>query len=124
MERDARCRSRVPRKHVDRKGQRRQRIAGVVLVENTSGAARDQFDVLAFGQAVLDKDAEAFTKTFAFAGVTPAPETNAAHRSRVAILLQPLAANAIGRALIHGRIVMPIDVIDTAHTRATSACQL
>ncbi len=109
---------RVPRKHVDGKRQRRQRHCRMLLsCENTS--VRLGINSMCWhSRSCVGKDASGIPKTFAFEGVTPAPETNAAHRSRVAILLKPLAVNAIGPALVHGRMVMPIDVIDTAHTRA------
>jgi len=95
-----------------------KRVDGVIMVKNTTGAARKQFDVVALGSTLLLDTAPAYVKSLAFAGVQPDPENNAAHRSRVAILLKPLAVDAIGPAIIRGQYVLPVQVIDIAHTRA------
>lgn len=92
---------------------------GMVYVRNNSGADRDVWDVLAFsGPEFADGTAPGFQQVPAFVGVTPDPENNPAHRSRVCILAEPIAAGATGRAYIAGQIAMPLDVIDAAHTRA------
>ena len=96
----------------------KKRTDGIVFVKNTSGAVRKQFDVLSMGSTVLIDTAPAYAKSLVFNGVQPDPENTPAHRSRVAILLQPLAVNAIGSAIIRGQFVVPIQVIDIAHTRA------
>lgn len=96
----------------------RQLPAGVVFVKNTTGGARKRFDVLALKQAVLDSAKPDYKRSPAFDGVQPDPENTPEHRSRVAILLEPAADGKFGRAAIFGQFAMPIEVLDTGHTRA------
>ncbi len=73
---------------------------GHVLIENASGAARAQFDVLGVADVPIrpaDNLVE-FTRRFLLQGVTP----TASHSGRFAVLLEPLAKNRIGRAVVAG----------------------
>jgi hypothetical protein len=91
---------------------------GMVFVRNDSGAARVQFDALALSGPLFGNDAAGFKQTPAFKGVTPDPENNASHRSRIAILEAPLPAGAVGRAFIGGQMWMTLQLLDASHTRA------
>lgn len=90
---------------------------GVILIRNDTGSAVNEYRALALGAALFAASELGF-ETPAFTGLAPAPETNPAHRSRVAITLEPIANGAIGRAMIAGQIAAPVDVIQIAHTRA------
>ncbi len=92
---------------------------GMVYVRNNSGEDRDLWEVLAFsGPDFTDGSTPGFQQVPAFVGMTPDPENNPAHRSRVCILAEPIASGATGRAYIAGQIAMQLDVLNAAHTRA------
>jgi len=96
-------------------GRRRE---GIIQVKNGTANAIPPYRALALDEPLLGQDVDAFQDEFAFNGVTPDPENEPTHRSRVAILLAPAAAGDIVPALIRGQIVLPIRVYDVAHNRA------
>lgn len=73
---------------------------GHVLIANASGAARAQFDVLGIADVPIRPAVNLveFTRRLLLSGVTPA----ASHSGRFAVLLEPLAKNRIGRAVVAG----------------------
>lgn len=93
---------------------------GVVLVRNDSDIPCDRFHVLGLGDPIIlatDNEA-AFLDRIAFAGVVPTL-TDHAQTSRYAVLLEPLPAGSLGRAIIHGITQARVRVEDPAHRYAT-----
>lgn len=92
------------------------RSAGIVLVKNESGEDRARFDVLGLGDPIFLPDAgavaeQSFKNAVAFRGDMP-DET--LHRGKFVILLEPLAAGAIGRAYLAGVTVARLRLEDAA----------
>ncbi len=76
--------------------------AGIILVKNTNaGYDYDRFDVVGLGDPVIDPDDNdvSFKNQAAVAGEIPVVAT---HSGRWAILLEPIAAGKIGRAVASG----------------------
>jgi len=88
----------------------------IVIVKNATGAAAARYAVLALGSPLIAQtdNAVEFKRTLTFAGTTPAATTD-----RVAVLLEPLASNKIGRAVVCGVVPVQVNVTDAAHTFAT-----
>jgi len=95
-----------------------KRPEGIVQVRNDTNAALPPYRALALGAALLGANVDAYQETFAFTGISPDPENQPTHRSRVAILLAPAAVGDVAPAIIRGQIVLPIRVYDVAHNRA------
>jgi hypothetical protein len=87
------------------------RLSGIVLVRNGSGGDRGRFDVLGVAGAVFDPAAglDAFKNCPALSGVTPSASS---HTGRFVILLEPLAAGAIGQAVASGVCIVRVQVDD------------
>lgn len=88
---------------------------GTVLVRNDTGGALDVFAVLEIGDVLVSPDdapTDARTRT-AFAASTPGDEPGP-----LAITQEPLAAGAIGRALVYGVTPVRLHVSDDTHTYA------
>jgi len=85
--------------------------AGMVLVKNASGAARDRFDVLGISGVLIDPDdSEAgFLERVALSGATPDEDL---HLGKFVILAEPAASGAIARAWAFGACPVTIDVDD------------
>jgi len=85
--------------------------AGLVLVKNASGAARDRFDVLGISGVLIDPDdSEAgFLERVALSGATPDEDL---HLGKFVILAEPAASGAIARAWAFGACPVSIDVDD------------
>ncbi|MEW6249207.1 MAG: hypothetical protein AB1716_01045 [Planctomycetota bacterium] len=92
------------------------RQAGIVLVRNESGADRARCEVLGIGGTVVkpSDNADAFKERVALRGVSPASE----HVGRFAVLLEPLAQNAIGRACVDGVCPVKVEMVDEGHVFA------
>jgi len=102
------------RQHQQGQGSRAAvRHSGLLLVRNDSGADRLRFDVLGVSGPVFDPaaDEEAFKNQHALAGVTP---TEAGHTGKFVVLLEPVAAGAIGLACAEGVCPVHIYVEDAA----------
>ena len=86
---------------------------GIVRVRNQSGQPRGRFDVLGLSGPIISPDAnlDHFKSRIAFDGVTP----TSGHRSKFAILLEPLKEGAIGKGIVAGVTVARIDVESTDH---------
>jgi hypothetical protein len=84
-----------------------------VLIVNESGDDVDRFGILGIdGPAILpSENADEFENRIVLAGVTPTSD----HFGRFAIVLEPLADGAIGRACIAGVCQVKIDMSDEGH---------
>jgi hypothetical protein len=87
------------------------RCAGIVLVRNDSGAARERFEVLGVSAPVFTPgvDLDAFKNTRALVGVTP---TDPGHLGKFVILLEPVPAGELAQALASGVCPVRLDVKD------------
>jgi hypothetical protein len=83
----------------------------IVLVRNDSGSDRERFDVLGISGPVFDpaSDAEAFKNYPAMTGVTPAEDD---HQGKFVILLEPVLAGKLARAVAAGVVPARVDVPD------------
>ncbi|MBN8523799.1 MAG: hypothetical protein J0M02_00530 [Planctomycetes bacterium] len=82
---------------------------GIVLLRNDSGAARQRFDVLTLGNPLVlpGADIQRFPSRISFRGL--APDTS--KPGRFAVLQEPIAAGAIGRACIDGITPVAVDIV-------------
>jgi len=89
------------------------RRPGIVPVKNNTGSDCDRFAVLGVDAPIFTpSDSEAsFKNQTAFKGVIP----SAVHAGRFVVLLEPLAAGAIGQACASGVCPVKIDVADADH---------
>ena len=89
------------------------RSSGIITVKNESGGARRQFDVLGLGEPMFplagNVGKTSFDSLVAFRGVMP---TKDMYTGRFAILMEPLAAGAIGRAVAAGVCPVRLTVDD------------
>jgi hypothetical protein len=104
--------------HIGQQATPQARQSGIVLVRNASGTDRGRFDVLGVNGPIIDPSANlhAFRNDVALECVTPTAD----HAGRFAILAEPIAAGAIGRACIAGVSIARLRVADLAEeiTRA------
>jgi len=90
------------------------RQADIVRIRNDSGYARSRFDILGVDDVVISPtdNLDEFKSRPALAGVKPDVKK---HIARFAVLLEPLAASAIGMAVVAGVTVVQVDVKDEGH---------
>lgn len=83
----------------------------IVLVRNDSGSDRERFDVLGISGPVFDpaSDAEAFKNYPAMTGVTPAEDD---HQGKFVVLLEPVLAGKLARAVATGVVPARVNVPD------------
>jgi len=83
---------------------------GIVLVANHSGQDRSRFDVLGLEGPIVSPEDNLveFERRPTFRGVRP----STAHRGRFVVLLEPLDAGRIGRAVVAGVSVVRLRVDD------------
>jgi len=95
---------------------RELRQTGIVLIRNESGADRARCEVLGISGTIVkpSDNADAFKERVALKGVSPGSE----HVGRFAVLLEPLAQDAIGRACVDGVCAVKVEVVDEAHVFA------
>jgi len=103
-------------RHVGQQATPGYRSASIVLVKNESGEDRDRFDVLGLGEPVILPDAggsaeQSFKNAVALRGQMPDATL---HEGKFAILAEPLAAGAIGRAYLAGVTVVRLRLEDSA----------
>lgn len=95
------------------------RRTGDILIQNKTGGDLDEFSVVGLGDPIFEPTDDETTATFkaqvGFEGETPA---TADHTGKFAIILEPLAADAIGPARVSGVCPVEIDITDTGHTCA------
>jgi len=86
------------------------RNTGIVLIRNDSGADRAQFDILGIEDFVFQpsENIVAFCETPAFSGVVPQGE----HQGKFVVLMEPILAGGIGRAIVSGMAVVRIEFDD------------
>ena len=91
--------------------------SGTIRVKNASGADRDRFAVLGIDVPVFTPtdNLEGFKNEPVLAGVVP---TTANHLGRFVVLAEPLAAGAIGRAVLTGLTPVKVYIDDVAHRAA------
>jgi hypothetical protein len=92
------------------------RQAGIVLIRNESGADRARCEVLGISGIIVKPtdNADAFKERVALRGTSPGSE----HVGRFAVLLEPLAQDAIGRACVDGVCAVKVELADEAHVFA------
>ncbi len=75
--------------------------AGIVPVRNDSGEDQDRFAVLGLGDPLIlpSENPQAFQERVAFRAVAPDEDL---HANRFCILQEPIAAGAVGRAMVAG----------------------
>jgi hypothetical protein len=91
-----------------------QRQTGIILIRNDSGEDRARFDVLGVQSTVVSPtdNLDAFKSKVVLAGVKP---TEADHKGRFVVLLEPISTGKIGRAVAAGVSVVRLNVTDTDH---------
>lgn len=91
--------------------------AGVVLVKNSSGADQARFAVMGIDAPIIapSDHEEEFRRQVALSCVAP---TEADHRGKFVVLLEPLAVGAIGRATVAGVSIVRLEVANDTDTRA------
>lgn len=97
---------------------------GECWIQNDSGADRDRFEVLGLGEALIspDLEEEEFLVKPAYVGKKPQAVTNGTtHVGAWAMLLEPIAYQEIGRAIVHGTISATIDITHPWHDRVDIA---
>lgn len=90
-----------------------QRPSGLLLVQNNSGADREQFDVLGIDVPLTlpaDNEAE-FRSRLAVSGILPALIHSLGH---VVVLLEPLATGRIGWGCVSGVCQVQVDILSAA----------
>ena len=97
----------------------------LVKVKNESGSDRQRFDVLAIEEPIITPtdNLTEFQAEPTFRGVTPqVDEAEAPHRSRFAILWEPVPQDQIAsRACIAGVTIARVNVVDESHEYADVA---
>ena len=80
------------------------RQSGIVKIKNASGADQERFAVLGLGEPIITPTAnlDEFKRQVTFVGTVPSGD----HRGRFAVLLEPLAVDKIGWAVVAG--VVPV----------------
>lgn len=83
------------------------RSATVIRIRNDSGAAVSRFGILGLNGPISTptNNLTEFKRTIAFKGITPATGT---HEGKFAVLLEPLAKDKIGAAVVSG--IAPVQV--------------
>lgn len=86
----------------------------VVLVRNDSGAAAARFGILGVSGPIITPtvNLEEFKRRVALSGVAPTAD----HEDAFVVLLEPLAAGAVGEAVISGAVQVAVDVAAESDT--------
>lgn len=86
----------------------------VILVMNTTGGALDRFDIVGLEDPIVDPgyDDQNFKNVIGLDGNTPEA---VAHDGKFAVLQEPLASGAIGRAVVSGATVVHLRVNNPLH---------
>jgi len=106
------------------------RSSGIIIVKNESGSARRQFDVLGLGEPIFLPSSgsssggstggadQSFRNMVTFRGLMPSEDE---HVGKFVVLIEPLAANAVGRACVSGVCQVRVNVTDEDHEFAEMA---
>jgi hypothetical protein len=91
--------------------------AGIILVKNGGETNLDRFEIMELSAPILDADdnINEFQASVKMSGGVPA---SAAPWNSVAILLQPIAAGSIGKAVISGVVVCQVNMVRSTDTYA------
>lgn len=83
--------------------------ADVVLVRNDSGGDCERYDILGLDDVAISPtdNLAAFCEQIAFSGVTP---VHATHANRIAVLQEPVASGAVGKAVVSRPTAVLINV--------------
>ncbi len=94
--------------------------SGIILVRNDSGGDRQRFDVLGVAGPLYgpSDNLDEFKNRPAVTGVTPLV---ADHKGRFVVLMEPVRAGGLARALAVGVSPVTVDVEDEAHKFADVA---
>ena len=86
---------------------------GLVRIKNTTGVDLTRFSVLGIDGPLFspDDNLEEYQNRLAFVGVTPTTD----HLEKFAIIQEPLAADAIGLAMVTGVTVAQVNVTSEGH---------
>jgi len=93
------------------------RQSGIVRVKNGSGADRNRFEILGIDRPIFtpSDSLDSFQNEVLLVGVTPDGEY---HAGRFCVLLEPLAANAIGLAVISGVCPVRVNITEASDSFA------
>ncbi len=93
-----------------------QRDHAEIILRNDSGADRRRFDALEIAGPIFEPsdNLDEFKSRVAVSGVAPVDD----RRGRFAILLEPMADGAMGKACILGSCVTRVEMLDESHTFA------
>ena len=101
------------------------RSSGIIAVKNESGSARRQFDVLGLGEPIFLPGGgssggaeQSFRNFVAFRGVMPSEDE---HPGKFVVLIEPLAAGAVGKGCVSGVCQVRVNVTDEDHEFAEVA---
>jgi len=103
------------------------RSSGIVTVKNESGGARRQFDILGLGEPIFlpggggssgENAEQSFRNFVAFRGVMPVEDE---HVGKFVVLIEPLAAGAVGKGCVSGVCQVRVNVTDEDHEFAEMA---
>jgi len=101
------------------------RSSGIITVKNESGAARRQFDVLGLDEPIFlpgggssDAAEKSFRNFVAFRGQMPSKNE---HVGKFVVLIEPLAAGAVGKGCVSGVCQVRVNVTDVDHEFAELA---
>jgi hypothetical protein len=91
--------------------------AGIVRVKNASGTARERFEVLGVDRPIFtpSDNLATFQNEVLLVGVQPVRED---HAGRFVVLLEPLGAGQIGRAVVSGVCPVQLSVTEESDTFA------
>ena len=90
-----------------------------ILVRNDSGGDVARFGILGINGPIIDRvdNDRAFFERVAVQGVTPTAD----HAGRFAVLQEPVANGAMGRALVDGVCLVKVEMVDEDHVYAEAA---
>ena len=93
------------------------RQSGIIKVKNGTGADLPRFSVLGIDSPIVSPAAnlQQFKNEVAVAGIAPSA---ASHTGKFVVLLEPLRANAIGRAVASGVTIAKVDVVHSTDPTA------
>jgi len=106
------------------------RSSGIITVKNESGSARRQFDILGLGEPIFLPASgssgggspggadQSFRNMVAFRGLVPSEDE---HTGKFVVLIEPLAAGAVGKGCVSGVCQVRVNVTDVDHEFAEVA---
>ena len=89
-----------------------------VLIKNSSGTDRSQYDILGISGVVFAATDDGFKQRIALTGVTPAAGS---HEGKFAVLSEPIGDGDIGPAVVDGATICQVNITDANHEYADIA---